>query len=193
MIAEDTTLKQYFTSDGWLKYYEYVDTLKNLLPSVRYFVNVTAFDYGSPASGLPSLETSPTVGFQTAFAQGPAPAQDDWQGKVYVYPNPYRIDAGYKTDGFEGRDQGTRTLDADRMRKVNFANLPPKCIIRIYTINGDLVREIRHDLSPADPMYTHDMWDLITRNTQQAVSGLYYWTVEDDRGRTQVGKLALIM
>jgi hypothetical protein len=27
---------------------------------------------------------------------------------------------------------------------------------------------------------------------QQIVSGLYYWTVEDDSGRTQIGKLAVI-
>ena len=31
--------------------------------------------------------------------------------------------------------------------------------------------------------------DLITRNTQLAVSGLYYWTVEGDDGSVQIGKL----
>ena len=37
-------------------------------------------------------------------------------------------------------------------------------------------------------------WNLITRNTQMAVSGIYYWTVEDDStGTVQVGKLVIIM
>jgi hypothetical protein len=25
------------------------------------------------------------------------------------------------------------------------------------------------------------------------VSGLYYWTVEDDQGQTQIGKIAIVM
>jgi hypothetical protein len=38
-----------------------------------------------------------------------------------------------------------------------------------------------------------DYWDLITRNSQLPVSGLYYWTVEDDKGNVQIGKLVLIL
>jgi len=34
---------------------------------------------------------------------------------------------------------------------------------------------------------------MITRNMQQVVSGLYYWTVEDRQGNIQVGKLAIIL
>ena len=79
------------------------------------------------------------------------------------------------------------------MRAIWFANLPPKCTITIFTIDGDEVRRIRHDVDPTDPMYHIDYWDLITRNSQQPVSGLYYWVVEDDQGRTQIGKLVLIM
>jgi|GEM_PF-1466393 len=33
--------------------------------------------------------------------------------------------------------------------------------------------------------------DLMTRNTQLAVSGLYYWVVESE-GRSQIGKLTII-
>ena len=79
------------------------------------------------------------------------------------------------------------------MRVVHFANLPPKSMIRIYTIDGDLVREVVHDIPVSDPLSNHDYWDLITRNTQLAVSGLYYWTVEGDDGNVQIGKLVLIL
>jgi hypothetical protein len=39
----------------------------------------------------------------------------------------------------------------------------------------------------------HDSWDLITRNTQAVVSGVYYWTVEGADGRVQIGKLVIIL
>ncbi len=45
--ARDT----YLTDDGYFKYYEYELEVENLLPTVPYFVNVTAFDFGSPQSG----------------------------------------------------------------------------------------------------------------------------------------------
>ena len=44
-----------------------------------------------------------------------------------------------------------------------------------------------------DPLASHASWDLITRNTQLVVSGIYYWTVEDNDGDVQIGKLVVIM
>jgi hypothetical protein len=76
---------------------------------------------------------------------------------------------------------------------IHFANLSPRCKISIYSLDGDLVREIDHNFDPSDPLANHDTWDIITRNSQQAVSGLYYWTVENEDGNVQVGKLVLIM
>ncbi|MCK4574166.1 MAG: hypothetical protein KAU36_07330, partial [candidate division Zixibacteria bacterium] len=73
------------------------------------------------------------------------------------------------------------------------ANLPPVCTIKIFTIDGDLVREIEHNFEPSHPLASHDTWDVITRNTQKPVSGLYYWTVESPDRETQVGKLVIIM
>jgi hypothetical protein len=71
-------------------------------------------------------------------------------------------------------------------------NLPAKCIIRIFTLDGDLVRAIKHDMEPSDPNSSHDKWDLINRNIQMVVSGLYYWTVEDEAGKVQMGKLVIL-
>ena len=164
------------------------------MPTVQYYVNVTAFDYGSPQSGLPSLETSQTVNPVITYALEPTEAiLAESELNVYVYPNPYRIDGGYRTAGFEGRGTNERGRPDDRVRRIHFANLPPKCVITIYSIDGDLVRQINHDVDPSDPLANHDYWDLITRNTQSAVSGLYYWTVEAPDRETQVGKLAIIL
>ena len=113
--------------------------------------------------------------------------------KVGIYPNPYRFDGGYAKLGFEGTGPGERDRPPDRNRRIHFYNLPAHCSIKIFTLDGDLVREIDHDMSSADPLSNHDTWDLITRNTQLAVSGLYYWTVESRDGKVQMGKLVLIM
>ncbi len=179
------------TPSGRLKYFEYQYVVDDLLPTVPYYINVTAFDYGSPASGLPSLETAVSVGAQCAYPQ-PSLAEVEAQDlQVFVYPNPYRIDGTYRELGFEGRDDVTRP--DNRVREVHFANLPAKATIRIYTMDGDLVKEIQHDNPGGCENGCHNSWDLITRNTQMVVSGLYYWTVEDDKGDVQIGKLAIIM
>ncbi|HOP07070.1 MAG TPA: hypothetical protein PLF13_07255 [candidate division Zixibacteria bacterium] len=187
-FAEDSEL----TEDGYFKYYEYECTIDNLQPSVPYYVNVTAFDFGSPESGLASLETSVTVGYKTTFAQANWDEIQRQDLKVYCYPNPYRIDANYRERGLEGREEQDRP--SDRTRELHFANLPPKCTIRLYTLDGDLVREFEHDKEPSeDGTHMHDSWNLITRNTQRIVSGLYYWTVETPSGEVQIGKFVVLM
>jgi hypothetical protein len=181
----------YLTDEGFIKYFEYEYTFTNLLPTVPYWINVTAFDYGSPQSGLAALETTPTLLPLTTYAAASHEESAAGNSEVYVYPNPYRTDGNYRERGLENREQ--RQIQDNKTRLIHFANLPAKCKIRIFSLDGDLVREIDHDVDPSDPLANHDTWNLITRNVQLAVSGLYYWTVEHEDGRTQIGKLVLIM
>jgi len=181
------------TPDGNFKYYEYEYVLKNLLPSQLYYVSVTAFDYGAPGSGLQALESSPTKNMVAEYAQNRTSKVESEGLNVVVYPNPYRIDGKYRAaEGgfFEGR--GQEAMPDDRVRAIHFTNLPHKCTIRIFTLDGDLVREINHDSPPDSPQSMHDTWDVITRNTQTPVSGIYYYSVESDFG-SQIGKIVLIM
>ncbi len=187
----DSLYSEYFTEEGFFRYYEYEYTLHDLLATVPYWINVTAFDYGSPRSGLAALETSPTTRPVSTYPLESVGEIADQELDVFVYPNPYRADGRYRERGFEGRGESDRPVD--RTRQIHFANLPPRCTIRIYSLDGDMIREIQHDIAPSDPTANHDTWNLITRNTQMVVSGLYYWTVEDDKGRTQIGKLAIIL
>ncbi len=185
----DDTL--YFTVDGYLKYYEYEYTFEALLPTVPYFVNVTAFDYGFPELDLPGLETKPSLLPKATYA---LPASDmiaSQNLEIFVYPNPYRIDGDYRDRGFEARD--LKHVPPDKTRLIHFANLPPRCTIRIFSLDGDLIHEAEHDRDPSDYLANHDTWNLINKNMQLVVSGLYYWTVEDDHGHTQIGKLVIIM
>ncbi|UCD63068.1 MAG: hypothetical protein JSW34_09950 [Candidatus Zixiibacteriota bacterium] len=176
------------TDDGYFKYFEYELVIDGLLPTVPYYVNVTAFDFGSPQIGLSALESSLLNGAQVAYPLASADEIERRDLKVFVYPNPYRADADYQADGFENRD-GIESRH--RMRRIHFANLPNVCAIYIYSLDGDLVRQLDHNYPEGGPEATHETWNLITRNTQAAESGLYYWVVESDEG-TQIGKLVII-
>jgi hypothetical protein len=180
-----------YTEDRYLKFFEYEFTIENLLPTVSYWVNVTAFDFGSPRSNLDALETSKTVGVKEAYSFNSEAEAAGTTDKIYIYPNPYRIDGDYRARGYEGRDEIDRPNY--RVRAIHFTNLPPKCTIRIHSIDGDLVREMRHDMDPSDPTSRDHEWDLVTRNTQMIATGLYYWTVELPDGSVQIGKLAILM
>lgn len=179
------------TEDGYLKYYEYEYELKNLLPSTPLYVAVTAFDYGSPESGLKSLESNPLL---NAVQEFPLPGSEEVTAgnlDVVVYPNPYRTDGNYRASGFEGR--GDEDLPDERVRAINFINLPPVCQIHIYTLDGDLVRTIEHDRPAGASGSMHESWDLVTRNAQLAVSGVYYYVIDIPGGEKKMGKLVLIM
>lgn len=189
------------TDDGlFFKYYEYEYILKNLLPSQLYYISVTAFDYGSPSSGLKSMEVPPQRNFVATYPQHTADKVVADKLGVIVYPNPYRIDGGYKENGFEGRDYIDNNgrlvtqngLPDDRTRAIHFINLPPVCTIRIFSIDGDLIREIQHNVPAEYPQSSHERWDLISRNTQMVVSGIYYYSVESEWGN-QLGRIVIIM
>jgi hypothetical protein len=183
----DTT---YFTSEGFLKYYEYEYVFEGLLATVPYYVNVTAFDHGYPGLGLMGLEGDPACLPKAVY---PLPSSEVIASQsldVFVYPNPYRIDADYRDHGYEAVLRWG--LPEDKTRLIHFANLPPKCTISIFSLDGDLIRELHHDVDPEDYLANHATWDLINRNLQLVVSGLYYWVVEDDQGNQQVGKLVII-
>ncbi len=177
--------------EGRMRFYEYQYIIENLQPTIPYWVSVTAFDYGYPAKRLEPLESSPYVNQVKVYAQNQGDAVLDESGKlnVYVYPNPYRLDGDYAGRGLENRFDD---LSTDRSRTINFANLPHRCTISIYSLDGDLIKRFEHDEPEGSGTASVARFDLITRNTQALVSGLYYWVVESSAG-TQVGKLMVIL
>lgn len=86
---------------------------------------------------------------------------------IRIVPNPYNIKA---------RDLqfGNDPTSADRL---GFYNLPPKCIIKIYTETGDLIETINHTNNAGD-----ELWHSLTSSRQLVASGLYiaYFEVTQD-------------
>jgi hypothetical protein len=166
------------------RYWDYQREVE-VFPAQAMYFSVTAFDVGDPQTGLSPLESSKLVNSTLVYPL------DNWDKvksedlKVVVYPNPYRIDGNYSANKYEeGGIYGKR---------IRFANLPPHCTIRIYTLDGDLVKEIEHEKDPQALDATVGEWDLISRNTQAVVSGIYLFSVQDkDSGKNQVGKFVII-
>ncbi len=169
------------TSDRYWDYQYRID----VFPAEPVYFAVTAFDAGDPQTGLAPLEGSRLINNTLVRPI------DDWEkveqegAKVEVYPNPYRIDGGYAASEYEvGGNYGKR---------IRFINVPPRCNIRIYTLDGDLVQTLYHDKQEGASEATYAEWDLISRNTQAVVSGIYLFSVENiDTGEEQVGKFVII-
>ncbi|MFQ5906437.1 MAG: hypothetical protein ACE5JA_07680, partial [bacterium] len=160
----------------------------------RYYA-VTAFDKGFPpgyGDVLSSLETSP-LSNASKVTPSPVPQSLDGERRVMVVPNPYRINedyAGIRWEDWEGAGWSEHT------RRLDFINLPRYCTIRIYTLNGDLVRTLEHDgdaNQAAGKAASAESWNLITRDVEAIVSGLYLFSVEErPGGRLQVGKFLIL-
>ncbi|MFQ6032823.1 MAG: hypothetical protein ACE5K2_07875, partial [Candidatus Zixiibacteriota bacterium] len=94
------------------------------------------------------------------YESGIAPAKD--LTEVTPYPNPFVIR--------EGRE------------RLTFDRLPYQARIKIYTVAGELVREIN----------TGDKWDGRNKAGKLVSGGIYLFYVSDVSGKKAVGKIAVI-
>ncbi|MFT5142041.1 MAG: hypothetical protein ACI80V_002666 [Rhodothermales bacterium] len=173
--------------------YWYRLEVENLLNGWQYLFTLTAFDSGDPEVGLPSFESSRVANATRVFPG--TPANDDGSLKVGVYPNPYRANAAW--------DGGT-----NRTRRLNFYNLPPRAEIRVYTLAGEIVKEMVHeadtyigDIRWYDTFSAENRqlpggehsWDILSENSLNIAGGLYLYTVKNlDSGDLQRGKFVII-
>jgi hypothetical protein len=86
---------------------------------------------------------------------------------ILIVPNPFIAGAG------DFNFAGTRS------NTILFVNLPPICLLSIYTVTGDLIKTISHTSLNAD-----DEWDLITESNQFVASGVYILRISEARTET---------
>ena len=101
--------------------------------------------------------------------------------EIRVVPNPYR---GYSA--FESKS----IYDSGRApREIQFINLPAKCTIRIYTINGELLKKIDHETDIKDGT---ESWDLLTKDNLEISYGIYIYHVDAPGLGEKIDKFAVI-
>ena len=140
----------------------------------RYFYAVTAVDADGQESSIFA-----TRGLGDGVSPFSAPVHD--LTRVRVVPNPYSILGGDLSSGganFTGQPN-----------KLLFVNLPARAIIRIFTLQGDLVTRIDHVSGSGD-----EEWPLMANdNNQFIVSGVYVAHITNpDTGETDIEKFVVI-
>jgi hypothetical protein len=178
----------------------------------QYFYSVTAFDStGDPASGTKAeLE-----GRRSAVeAEGISPQASTRTGKgVWVVPNPYRgyANIAQRPSSWDLTPNATDPTGTH----IDFMGMPPgKWTIKIFTVSGDLVQvlhstdsvneslrsTVTNSAGTSVPGFNEQQdsandgearWNLISRNGQDIVSGIYLFTVDSSQG-TQRGHFVVI-
>jgi len=74
-------------------------------------------------------------------------------------------------------------------RSLHFTHLPNKCTIRIFTVNGELVKEIEHESNLYDGTAE---WDLLTKDKLSVSYGVYIYHIDAPGIGEKVGKFAII-
>lgn len=190
-----------FENDTNVYYYKY--TFDNMANGWQHAVALTAFDSGDSLLNVKSQETSKLENVFRIFPGKPANGSIK-TNEPYVYPNPY-----YGIASWEGKS------NFEESKKLVFANLPKRCMIRIYTLAGDLIDTIKHDENyDGSDMASNSQqgwfkvysdiektlfsggehaWSLMSSNSQIIARGFYIFNVEDTTtGETFVGKFTVI-
>lgn len=149
-------------------HYQYEDTL-GLKNGMVYFYDVTAYSAWDDSLGRHfELAGRPSASERDAVT----PRWDATHGgdEIIVVPNPYV--RGGQPGGWD-----LTPSDADPTgTKIAFANLPEAdCTVKIYTLAGDLVQTLSNDGRRGSGTV---FWNLISRNGQDIVSGVYLYSVE---------------
>jgi hypothetical protein len=98
---------------------------------------------------------------------------------IKVVPNPY---VGFSMAEEPGRLPGSRGE-----RVVQFRNLPEECTIRIYTVTGELVKEIyKNNLT------SYATWNLLSYEGHRIAYGVYIYHVEVPGVGEKIGRIGII-
>ncbi|MBI4503181.1 MAG: T9SS type A sorting domain-containing protein [Gemmatimonadetes bacterium] len=135
----------------------------------------TPSGYTYLARPRPALIPGAQVVFKVAAPTALAEETDSTIALVHTVPDPYYV---------------TTSLEASTNTKIlKFVNLPPKAIIRIYSVSGVLVKVIEHN----DVSFGGEQtWDLRSRTNQFVASGVYFYHVESASGKTKIGRLTVV-
>ncbi|HTX18577.1 MAG TPA: hypothetical protein VMG34_07945 [Bacteroidota bacterium] len=100
---------------------------------------------------------------------------------IRVVPNPYLGSALWEVKNPYSTGRGARSL--------HFTHLPAQCTIRIFTVDGELVQTITHNVQIDDG--TED-WNMLSRDNLSIAYGVYVYQVDAPGIGKTIGKFAVI-
>jgi len=158
----------------WWFYLDVVDTnvMTHTLPDVGDTVTLSLI---KPFLSNDKFRFVSEIGYTD---KGQAKAELD---KIKVVPNPYIASALWEPKNPYSSGRGPRS--------IHFTHLPRECTIRIFTVNGELVKEIQHESNLYDGS---EEWNLLTKDNLSASYGIYIYHVDAPGIGSDVGKFAII-
>jgi hypothetical protein len=105
--------------------------------------------------------------FSTFVVMGSANLDVD---SAYAYPVPYRP---------------AKNLISSTGGGITFNNLPNECTVKVYTINGEIVKTIRDAFNNKD-------WDVKNDDGDEIASGVYIYVIETNQGKKKISKIVVI-
>lgn len=87
--------------------------------------------------------------------------------RIRVVPNPYIAAETWEPSNPYSSGRGPR--------EIHFINLPRKCTIRIFNVNGTLVDKIEHDTPAEDGT---EIWDVLSKEGLSIAYGIYLYHVD---------------
>lgn len=144
-----------------------------------YSYSVTTYDVDGLESGRANLGADQTVNLNTTELR-PVDSPRQNLNEVRVVPNPYVISALWE------RKRLGDPLLGEPIRDIAFINLPERCTIKIFTLDGDLVKTIEHTNGTGT-----EFWDIRSNFNQILATGVYFYHIRSASGE-KIGKFAIV-
>ena len=100
---------------------------------------------------------------------------------IRVVPNPYIATVAWEPKNTYNSGRGPR--------EIHFINLPQKCTIRIFNVNGTLVDKLEHESTVDNGT---EIWDVLSKENLDIAFGLYLYHVDAPGVGQKIGKFAII-
>ena len=165
--------------------YQYVDS-SDVYNGFTHYYSVCAYRYSQfgdieETIKLSSVDNVATQENAVELNPTTAPVQNkDNMDKIRVVPNPYVVSAQWD------RKRLGNTVYGEPIRNIAFTNLPAQCTIKIFTVDGDLIKTIEHNNSTG-----REEWNLLTKERRPIVSGVYFYHIKSKLGE-KAGRFAVI-
>ena len=164
--------------EGFALYYSitYGSTDQTLRETADMFVPDSLDNYArcrvpGDASSCPNLNNK-LLNLMTSpvYVLGPATSNVE---RIVVVPNPYR---------------GRERWDQPGEHRIQFQNMPPNARVRIFTVAGDLVRELEKSSAASGNLD----WDMKNADKQDVASGIYMYHVLSAEGFEAKGHFVIV-
>jgi hypothetical protein len=116
----------------------------------------------------------PGLKFTAVSTQASGPSGTFDISQVHTVPDPYYVRSAFEL--------------GPSNKVLRFVNIPPQSVIRIYSLNGTLVKVIEANDAQGG---SETSWDLRNRNNQFVASGVYFYVVEG-AGQKFTGKFTVV-